>query len=289
MKVKFFLLIMEMKKLAFIIVLLIPYTVFSQSMNIISFNIRLNTPNDSINAWPNRIEMVTGLLRFHESDIFGLQEALYEQITDIEKQLPEYEWFGVGRDDGQKGGEFSPIFYKKSKFTLLKNETFWLSETPEKPSKGWDAAYNRIVTWGIFQSKETSKQFMVFNTHFDHVGKEARKNSAALIKQKIQELNQNQNLPVIVTGDFNLTPDTEPVVLLKKFLRDSREISKEPPYGPKGTFNGFKLDADLSRNRIDYIFVLGTIDVLKYAALSEIKNKRFPSDHLPVFVKVQLK
>ncbi len=269
--------------------LLVPATLFSQQMNIISFNIRYNTPNDGINAWPNRIEMATGLLRFHEPDIFGLQEALHGQILDVQKELPEYEWFGVGREDGEEGGEFSPIFYKKSEFILLKNGTFWLSETPDVPSKGWDAALNRIVTWGHFQSKVTGKQFLVFNTHFDHVGKEARKNSAGLIRTKIQEMTQNKNLPVIVTGDFNLTPDTEPIQMLKKFAKDSREVTEEPPYGPAGTFNGFNLTTDLSSNRIDYIFVYGAIDVLKYAALAEIKDQRFPSDHLPVFVKVQLK
>jgi endonuclease/exonuclease/phosphatase family metal-dependent hydrolase len=258
-------------------------------MNIISYNIRLNTPNDGLNSWPNRINMVTGLLRFHEADIFGLQEALDGQILDIKKELPEYEWFGVGRDDGKKAGEFSPIFYKKTEFTLLNNGTFWLSETPEIPSKGWDAALNRIVTWGKFKSKTTGKEFFIFNTHFDHVGEEARKFSADLIKRKVQDMNRNKNLPVIITGDFNLTPDTEPIMLLKKHFKDSREVSQEPPYGPVGTYNGFNLNADLSRNRIDYIFLTTNIEVSKYAALSEIKDQRFPSDHLPVYAKIRLK
>lgn len=278
-----------MRKLAITLLLLIPFTVFSQQMNIISFNIRYNTPNDGINAWPNRIEMVTGLLRFHEAGIFGLQEALHGQILDIEKGMPGYEWFGVGRDDGEKGGEFSPIFYRKSDFILLKNGTYWLSETPDVPSKGWDAALNRIVTWGHFQSKVTGKQFLVYNTHFDHVGVEARKNAANIIRQKVMEMTKGKNLPVIFMGDLNLTPDSEPVVMLKRFFQDSREVTEEPPYGPVGTFNGFKLDADLSSNRIDYIFVRGEIKVLKYAALSDFKDRRFPSDHLPVFAKVQLK
>ena len=277
-----------MKKQILFILLLFPATIFAQQMNIISFNIRYNTPNDGENAWPNRIEMASGLLRFHEADIFGLQEALVGQINDIQEQLPEYKWFGVGRDDGKEGGEFSPIFYNPTKFILLKNGTFWLSETPEKPSKGWDAALNRIVTWGKFQSKVTGKQFLVFNTHFDHVGVEARKNSASLIFKKIREMVQDKNLPVILTGDFNLTPDTEPIQILQKYLSDSREVTEEPPYGPVGTFQGFKMDAPLE-NRIDYIFVYGGIKVLKYAAISDFKDHRFPSDHLPVFAKVVLK
>ena len=277
-----------MKKLFILLLLLAPATLYSQQMNIITYNIRYNNPGDGVNAWPNRIEVVTGLLRFHNPDIFGLQEALYGQITDIEKNLPDYEWFGVGRDDGKKAGEFSPVFFKKSEFILLKHGTFWLSETPDKPSKGWDAALNRIVTWGKFQSKVTGKQFIVFNTHFDHRGVEARKESAALIRKKIEAMTYDNALPAILTGDFNLTPDQEPILLIKKYLSDAREISQEPPYGPAGTFNGFKWDAPL-KERIDYIFVNDKVKVLKYAILTDSKDQRYPSDHLPVFAKIQLK
>ena len=277
-----------MIRILFLFLMLTPVTLLSQQMNIISYNIRYNNPGDGINAWPNRVEMVNGLLQFHDPDIFGLQEALYEQILDIQSGMPGYEWFGVGRDDGEKAGEFSPIFFNKSKFVLLGNGTFWLSETPEKPSKSWDAALNRIATWGKFQSKITGKKFLVFNTHFDHRGVEARKNAAILIRNKIEEMTYNVNLPVVLTGDFNLTPDEEPISLLKKYLADCRDISEETPYGPEGTFSGFKIDADLDR-RIDYIFVHGGIKVLEYAVLSDNNNKRTPSDHLPVFVRVQLK
>lgn len=278
-----------MKKIIFLYLLIFPATLFAQQMNIITFNIRYNNPGDGENAWPNRTEMVTGLLKFHDPDIFGLQEALHGQILDIDKELTNYEWFGVGRDDGELGGEFCPIFFKPDKFILLKKGHFWLSETPEKPSKGWDAAIKRIVTWGRFQSKVTGKQFIVYNTHFDHIGVVARKNSATLIRKRIEEMTEGKNLPVIVTGDFNLTPDEEPIQMLKEYLEDSRDVSEEPPYGPFGTYNGFDINADLSSRRIDYIFVQGNIKVLEYAALAEIKDQRFPSDHLPVFVQVQLK
>ena len=277
-----------MKKIIWIIVLLAPLSLFAQQMNIISFNIRYNNPGDGENAWPNRVEMVSGLLRFYEPDIFGLQEALVGQIEDIQKNLPGYEWFGVGRDDGGKAGEFTPIFFNKSKFILIKQGTFWLSETPEKPGKSWDSSLNRIVTWGHFQSKVTGKQFLFLNTHFDHRGIEARKNSAILIRKKIEEMTAGKNLPVILTGDFNLTPDTEPIAHLKAYLNDSREVSQEPAYGPVGTTNQFVIDAPLE-NRIDYIFVRGGITVLKYAALTDFNHHRTPSDHLPVFAKVVLK
>lgn len=277
-----------MKKVLVLLLLAIPATLFSQQMNIITYNIRYNNTGDGVNAWPNRIEMVTGLLKFHDPDIFGMQEALIGQIKDVENNLPDYEWFGVGRDDGKEAGEFSPVFFKKSKFILLNHGTFWLSETPEIPSKGWDAALNRIVTWGRFQSKVTGKQFLYFNTHFDHIGIEARKNATVVIKNKIDEMSKGLNLPVILTGDFNLTPETEPIILLKKYMKDSREVSEEKPYGPVGTFNSFNWNAPL-KERIDYIFVRGEIEVLKYAVLTDSKEQRFPSDHLPVFAKVVLK
>ena len=268
--------------------LLISFSLFSQQINVVTFNIRYNTQNDGINAWPNRIEMVTGLLKFHEADLFGLQEALHSQILDVQNNMPGFEWFGVGRDDGEKGGEFSPIFYNKSKFTLIESGTFWLSETPEKPSKGWDAALNRVVTWGKFKSKVTGKIFYYYNTHFDHMGVEARKNSANLIVSKIKKTVEDSGYPVILTGDFNLTPETEGIANIKKYLRDSREITIAPPYGPTGTFNSFDWNAPM-KDRIDYVFVNDLADVLKYATLTDSKEMRWPSDHLPVFAKIQLK
>jgi len=277
-----------MKKLFTALFILIHIGLFSQNINVITFNIRYNTVNDGINSWPNRVNRVTSLLRFHDVDIFGLQEALIGQIEDIQNHMLEFSWFGVGRDDGKKRGEFSPLFYNKSKFILIDYGTLWLSETPEIPSKGWDAALNRIVTWGKFKSKVTGKQFIVFNTHFDHIGVEARKNSALLIQRKIEEMTSDKNLPVILIGDFNLTPETEPILLLKKYFSDSREVSEELPYGPIGTFNSFDWNAPLI-DRIDYIFIKGEIKVLKYAALTDSNEMRWPSDHLPVFVQLQLK
>ena len=276
-----------MKKISLLILILIPVSMFAQQMNIMTFNIRFNNPDDGVNAWPNRVEMVSGLLKYHEPDIFGFQEALIGQIEDIQNTMPGYEWFGVGRDDGKKGGEFSPVFFNKKKFILIASGTFWLSETPEKPSKSWDAALPRIVSWGKFKSKVTGKQFLYFNTHFDHKGDEARKNSAFVIRDKIKEISGNQGLPVILTGDFNLYPESEPISLIKTFMKDSREITETPPYGPEGTFNSFNWNAPLER-RIDYIFTQGGIKVLKYAVLTDSKEQRWPSDHLPVFVKIQM-
>lgn len=260
----------------------------AQDLNVITFNIRYDNPDDGINAWPNRIGMVTGLLKFHEPGIFGVQEAQYHQLKDIEKEMPDFKWIGTGRDDGDKAGEFSAIFYNKQLFMLIKDGQFWLSETPDKPGFGWDAACYRVCTWGKFIQKETNKKFFVFNTHFDHKGDTARANSAILIRNFIAKKTYKESLPVILTGDFNLTPDMLPISHIKKDLSDTRDVSIEPPYGPVGTFNRFQHDSPLDK-RIDYIFVSRGVKVFKYGVLTDTKENRYPSDHLPVFVKIILK
>lgn len=259
----------------------------AQNIRIITYNIRFNNPDDGVNAWPNRSSQVSALLDFHQADIFGLQEALIDQIEDIQAELPDMYWIGVGRDDGQKAGEFSPLFYNSKKFKAIRQGWFWLSETPEKPGLGWDAACNRLCTWVQLHDDHNKTQFMVFNTHFDHQGNKARMESAKLILQKIKELN-TENLPVILTGDFNLTPEQEPIGVITTELRDSRPISQEPPYGPTGTFNAFKFDSPL-KARIDYIFVSNRVEVKQYGVLTDSKDQRYPSDHLPVFVNIELK
>jgi len=276
-----------MKRFFFIILVFACNTIMAQNIRIISYNIRYNNPGDGINAWPNRSAQVAALLDFHQAEIFGLQEALIGQIEDIQAKLPNMKWIGVGRDDGKKAGEYSPLFYNSKKFKALKSGYFWLSETPDKPGLGWDAACNRICTWLLLETDKKDKQFMVFNTHFDHQGIKARTESAKLILKKIKELNTSK-LPVILTGDFNLTPEQEPIAVITKELKDSRTITKDAPYGPTGTFNGFKFDAPL-KDRIDFIFVNDKVEVKQYAVLSDSKDLHYPSDHLPVFVNIELK
>jgi len=275
-----------MKKILFIILFLVGNLAMAQNIRIITYNIRYNNPDDGINAWPNRSKNVAALLEFHQADIFGLQEALIGQIEDIQAQLPQMKWVGVGRDDGKKAGEFSPIFYNSKKFTALKQGWFWLSETPEKPGLGWDAACTRICTWIVLKENKSNEKLMVFNTHFDHKGEQARIESAKLILRKIKELN-TENLPVILTGDFNLTPEQAPVVLVSKELNDARSVSQDKPYGPSGTFEDFDFNSPL-KERIDYIFVNNKIVVKQYGILSDSKDQRYPSDHLPVFVNLEL-
>ncbi|WP_410222358.1 endonuclease/exonuclease/phosphatase family protein [Pedobacter sp.] len=256
-----------------------------QPINILTYNIRLNTPNDGENAWPNRQENVKALIKFHNIDILGVQEALPEQF-DFLSAMPNFEAFGVGRDDGKRQGEFSALFFNRQRFVKRDGGTFWLSETPETPSKGWDAALNRICTWLRLYDKQNKKEFLVFNTHYDHKGVQARIQSALLIKQKIQQI--APKLPVIFMGDLNVTPETEAITTIKSFLQDSKDITEEPPYGPNGTFNDFNYNSPLKK-RIDYIFVNHTFKVIKYAVLTDSKDQRFFSDHLPVFVKISFK
>jgi endonuclease/exonuclease/phosphatase family metal-dependent hydrolase len=276
-----------MKRILFYLFLFSSQLLTAQDVDVITYNIRVNIPSDGVNAWPKRSDQIAALLQFHQPDIFGLQEALIGQIEDLQAKLPKMKWIGLGRDDGKKAGEFSPIFYNSEKYTIVKQGTFWLSETPGKPGLGWDAACNRVCTWAIFETDKKDRKFMVLNTHFDHMGTKARAESAKLILKKIKELN-TESLPTILTGDFNLTPDQAPITLLSKELKDSQSVSKKPPYGPAGTFNGFDFNSPL-KDRIDYIFVNDKVEVKRYAVLSDSKDLRYPSDHLPVYVSLNLK
>ncbi|MBO9638997.1 MAG: endonuclease/exonuclease/phosphatase family protein, partial [Siphonobacter aquaeclarae] len=236
-----------------------------------------------VNAWPNRKEMVKGLVRYHDFDIFGTQEALIGQLRDV-AELKEYAFFGAGRDDGREGGEHSAIFYKKDRFKVLASGNFWLSETPEKPGKGWDATCcNRIASWLKLKDLVTKKEFYFFNVHFDHQGVVARRESGKLMVKKIKEI--AGNTPAICTGDFNSTPDTEQIKEMQTILNDAKAVTEMPAYGPEGTFNAFKFTAPMA-DRIDYIFTARPIKVLKYAVLTDSKEQRYPSDHQPVVAKI---
>ena len=256
-------------------------------MNILTYNIRFNNPSDNENAWPKRSQDVIRLLKTHKSDIISVQEALYDQIMNLKDGMKGFDYVGVGRDDGNINGEFSAIFYNSNRYIVLENGTFWLSKTPNTPSKSWDAALNRICTWARFRENETHKSFYVFNTHFDHQGVVARKKSALLILKKISQIVERKE-PVILTGDFNLTQEEKPLVLIRQKLKDSRQVSLAVPKGPLGTFNGFDFQSKLE-SRIDYLFVNKYVEVNSYIVLTDSKDGRYPSDHLPVLIEVQMK
>lgn len=255
------------------------------ALNIATFNLRMDTSSDGVNAWPNRKEMVKGLVRFHDFDIFGTQEGFKHMLDGI-AELSEYAYIGVGREDGKDAGEHSSIFYKKNKFDLLDKGNFWFSETPAVPGKGWDATCcNRICSWGKFKEKKSGKVFFVFNSHFDHQGVVARRESSKLLLAQIKKIAGNGAV-VFATGDFNADPESEPIktIAADGLLLDSYNLSKQPPYGSVGTFNGFKLDADLA-SRIDFIWVTKGVTVEKYGVLNDMPYAKFPSDHYPVMIK----
>lgn len=260
-----------------------------QALNVMTFNIRYDTPRDSANAWPNRKDKAAGQVLFHEVQILGVQEALHHQMTDLKERLKNFSYVGVGRSDGKQGGEYSAIFFDSTRLQVLQSNTFWLSTTPEVAgSKGWDADFPRIVTWARFRDRRTKKQFYVFNTHFDHIGKIARAESARLLLRKVNEI--GGKMPCIVMGDFNATPAQEPIQIIANesdalHLTDSKAVSKTPHYGPTGTFNAFK-SKEQSDEPIDHIFIKNGPTVLKHATLSQTWGGLFSSDHFPVFASI---
>ena len=256
-------------------------------LRVMSYNIRYDSPSDAKqgNGWEQRKGKLVQLIKHYDPDLLGVQEAMKHQLDFLLEQLEGYEYIGVGRDDGGEKGEYSAILFKTSKLNLVENNTFWLSETPDKPSKAWDAALPRIATWGAFETKAGNKRFYYFNTHFDHVGSEARVNSAKLLLKKVESL--VGKAPVVVSGDFNATPDAEPYEVLTSVLQDGRAKTAAAAYGPEGTFSGFELTADKDFPRIDYIFVQG-VEVQSYETISDFFNDKFPSDHLPVLIEITL-
>lgn len=274
-----------MKNFITLLVVLISLSVLSQDLKIMSYNIKLDYPKEGKNSWTNRKPFMVNQIKFYEPDVLGVQEAMLNQIKDLDSLLTNYSFVGVGRDDGKDEGEYSAIFYKNYELEVVESSTFWLSQTPDKVSMGWDAVCNRVCTYALFQHKTTNEKFWVFNTHFDHVGKEARTKSAVLIIDKIKSLN-TEGYPVFLTGDFNMEPDHESIDYITQTLKDSKAIS-EIDFGPEGTFNGFHFDQPVTR-RIDYIFVSEDVKVNKYAVLSDNWNMQYPSDHLPVLIDAKL-
>jgi endonuclease/exonuclease/phosphatase family metal-dependent hydrolase len=283
-----------------LLILLLPLILRSDFINssstilkVMTFNIRYNNPDDGENAWPVRKDYVVEMVKKNNVDILGIQEGLKDQVDYLSKELNDYGRIGIGRDDGKEAGEYSAVFYKKDKFEKLESNTFWLSQTPGKSGLGWDGVCNRIVTWGKFKDKSTGEIFYVFNTHFDHIGKTARRNSALLIKEKIDSVCTSE--PVIITGDFNSSIDSEPYKIItsaegnnKYVFDDTKKISTSKHEGPEGTFTGFDLNK-APTGPIDFIFVSRGNKVNLHKTLSDKFKDHYPSDHFPVFTEIVLK
>lgn len=264
-------------------------------LTVMTYNIRYDNPDDGVNRWDKRKETVAEAIRFFDADVIGIQEGLYHQVQYLEQKLANYSVSGVGRKDGKKAGEFSAILYNTQKFKLLQDSTFWLSPTKTKPSVGWDAALPRICSWAEFNIKGTDRNFYFFNTHFDHIGKKARRESAKLILHEAHRIAGTS--PIVLTGDFNSTPDTEVYAILTgrndddgAYLSDAMQVATYPHYGPLGTYyhhgGGFNVDSGKDGEKIDYIFVSDEVKVIHHAISGMFRDGRFPSDHLPVISKI---
>ncbi len=299
--------------LLFLISIFIIHAAHAQQLTIATYNMRYANAGDSANGngWGQRLPIITNLILFHDWDMFGTQECKYNQILDLTSHLTEYAYTGIGRDDGEKAGEFSAVFYKKKKYKLLQNHTFWLSVDTSQPNKGWDAALPRICSWGKFQEIATGFMFYFFNLHMDHIGVTARRESAKLVMRKIKET--AGNTPAILTGDFNVDQNNESYTLINTsgLLKDAFELSPVK-LATNGTFNNFDI-RNKTNSRIDHIFLSRNFMVKRYAIVTDaywsasaspdsIKAGKFPkedaalqltprlpSDHYPVMAVVEYK
>lgn len=270
------------------VIMLSSYLSWAQDMRVMTYNIRYKNTIDSINGWEFRKENVAGLINYHQADVLGVQEATPDQLVDLEKLLPDFSWYGVPRVEG-KNGEYTAVFYRKSRFKLLDSGTFWYSETPHvKESKSWDAFYPRTASWCRLVDKTRGIEFYFFNTHLDHRGEIARQKSAEVLREQIRTIAGQK--PVIVVGDFNASPTsiTYQKLLEGGKLLDSIKQTKTPHYGPENTSSGFYVRKEPLRSRIDYIFVNTKVSVLKHATLTDQQAGRYYSDHLPVVAVVEV-
>lgn len=247
----------------------------------LSYNIRYDGHTDLAPDWKDRKIPIIAQLQKQAPTIIGFQEVLYSQLIDLRAALPSYHSLGVGRDDGQTAGEFSPIFYDTTRYSCLKNGTFWLSTTPLIPSKGWDAALNRICTYALLESKYDHQVLWVFNTHFDHIGQEARLQSAQLLQEKYAELSKFKQGSLLLLGDFNAEPDSYPIIFLLKHFKDLSCSKRHPELCSSPTFNAFTT-ATTDDKIIDYFFGSASLEAIKYEVLHDSFYPSYPSDHFPI-------
>ena len=285
---------MNMKKILMILLaaaMLMPQAVEAKKkksdkeydLKVMSYNIRLGVGKDGTNSWEFRYPATALMIEDQQPDVFGVQEAYDFQVLFIKENCRNYDCVGVGREDGKSKGEHMSIFWNKKTISLLKSGTFWLSETPEKPSKGWDSKHYRTATWALMKDKRTGKKFYFVNTHLDHRGVLAQKNGLALIVSRIDEINP-KGYPMVLTGDFNVKPDNAALADLDKIMQSSRKVAKKTDN--LNTFNGWgKAKPD---QVIDYIYVSGFSDCLEYQTITKpYADRKFISDHFPIFTTLK--
>ena len=255
-------------------------------LRVMSFNIRLLTKADApYNLWQDRCDPLCAYVKSVKADVFGMQEVKKQQLDNVMSRVPGYSYVGVGRDDGHEGGEYSPVFYRTDKFNLIDKGWFWLSETPDQPSFGWNAACRRIASWAILEDKKKKTRFFVCNTHFDHISVTARKESAKLCKEKFQSI--AKGLPTFFTADFNTNESEETYNLLCSYsylYNDTWHVAKRKKGGP-ATFNGWGTCENVASHKIDFIFASPKVKV-KRAVIndSRIDSVRFLTDHNALWV-----
>ena len=253
-----------------------------EELKVMSYNIRMGIAKDGTNSWEFRCPATIAMLKDQQPDIFGVQEAFEFQIKFIEEYCRNYRSVGVGRDDGKKKGEYMSIFWNKKRVKLIKWGTFWLSETPDKPSRGWDAHCRRTATWALMKDKKTGKKFYYVNTHLDHKGKEAQKNGLKLIVDRIESINP-QGYPMVLTGDFNIKPDNAALTDLDARMQSARKVAAVTD--SHNTFNGWSVKP--TDSVIDYIYISGFSACPEYQTVTKkYADKQFVSDHYPIFARL---
>ena len=256
-------------------------------VSVMTYNVRYGLANDGGDSWEHRKDHLAKLIQSINPDFLGTQEGLPFQIEHILDAMPVYKFIGKDRDNNGKG-ENTAIFYNTKKYKVLESKTFWLSKNQNTVSKDWDAAYPRIYTYGLFQEIKNKKKFWIINTHFDHIGEIARVKSAQIIIDKIKEINEVDQFPVIFMGDLNATPNEVPISILDDYLLNTKDLSKTKPTGSSGTFNNFEFNKPVTK-LIDYIFVNKKItSINKHAVLSDSNDSKYPSDHFPVYIELTL-
>lgn len=276
---------MKISKYTYLVILIFFCINVTGQNSFMSYNIRYDNPNDNENWWEHRKQEIVQMIHYYHPDILGIQEGLHKQVDFLDQSLRDYSYVGIGREDGKKKEEYTAIFYNTKRFELIESKTYWLSETPNDISIGWDASMERITTYGTFKNRSTKDTIHVFNCHFDHVGKIAQQKSTTLLLHLIQQNNLDKKT-IILMGDLNCEPKETPIQNLKTELEDAFEVTHIPAYGPIGTFNQFD-SKQIPEKRIDYIFTKNAI-VQKYRNIDDRrKNNLWLSDHLPVLIEIK--
>jgi endonuclease/exonuclease/phosphatase family metal-dependent hydrolase len=266
---------------------LVPASLTAAEITVVAYNLRYASSQPP-NAWPNRRPLVKEVLQQIQPDLLGTQEGVWEQLKDVHRDLPDYDWIGLGRDGGSRG-EFMAVFYRRDRFDPLEYDHFWLSDTPEViASSTWGNTNKRMVTWVRFKDRTTGREFYFWNTHFDHALQPAREKAAAMVRQRIEAL--NTSLPVILVGDFNAPAGANPafnILVEGDFLRDSWDLASQRLNADFNTFNGFG-QARRNGQRIDWILLRGKAEVRTAEIVTFSKDDQYPSDHFPVVARLTL-